>query len=332
MGDRRWRALRLMRMNKHGSNRHREGDRIKLRDTVDVWFSELENNWEECGFYWFSRDRRKNEHYRRYGDLPDGRHFGAGFIPAFGDPWARESAIIIVGETGELQRDTPSRIRNWDSWPKAMAISPGGRSLVWLTGDNKLGVWRQGKEDFDDWHGEILNERLDDRSIADVRMNTDGILEIRCGDGEIAGFFCDADLVLDPWKNGWIPKAEECQQLSYALKKGYLKTCPAFLTVMICAEDCWGEYAGRGVRQVAFAPGLERIEGSILADNPDLESVVIPASVRFVDWQAFGGCTNLKHLVIEGDLSRVGSWDKDAFKGCPCEEYYAMVHQHACSS
>ena len=42
---------------------------MKLRDTVGVWFSELKDNWEECGFYWFSwQDRRKDARYRRYGD------------------------------------------------------------------------------------------------------------------------------------------------------------------------------------------------------------------------------------------------------------------------
>ena len=40
-------------------------------------------------------------------------------------------------------------------------------------------------------------------------------------------------------------------------------------------------------------------------------------TVRYVDWRAFGSCTNLKNLVIEGDLSRVTNWDKDAFEGCP---------------
>ncbi len=301
---------------------------MKLSDTVGVWFSELENNWEECGFYWFSwLDRRKDAHYRRYGDLRDGRHFGAGYIPAFGDPWGRESAIVIVKETGELQYDTRSRIKEWDRWPKAMAVSPSGRSLVWLTDDNLLGVWTREKEDFKDWHGMILNERLDDRPVADAKMNADGILEIRCEGGETLGYHCDADVVLDPWENGWIPKEEECRQVSYAFKKGFLKTCPASLCVLICDGDEWGEYAGRGVRHAVFAPGLERIEGQILADNPELESIVIPATVRYVDWRAFGGCTNLKSLVIEGDLSRVASWDKEAFKGCPCEGYYARLRR-----
>ena len=81
---------------------------MALRDPIGVWFSELQDNWEECGFFYdvsMYQNDRHDEVYRRYGDLPDGRRFGAGFIPAFGDPWARESAIVIVGETGELLLD-----------------------------------------------------------------------------------------------------------------------------------------------------------------------------------------------------------------------------------
>jgi hypothetical protein len=44
-----------------------------------------------------------------------------------------------------------------------------------------------------------------------------------------------------------------------------------------------------------------------------------------VDWHAFSGCTGLKNLVIEGDLSRVKQWNEDAFEGCPCEEYYSRI-------
>ncbi len=301
---------------------------MKLRDTVNVWFSELQDNWEECGFYWFSwKDQKKDSKYRRYGDLLDGRHFGAGYIPAAADPWDRESAIVIVEETGLLRHNTPSQILGWNRWPKAMAISPSGRSLIWLTEDNVLGAWVSEKEDFAGGDRMILNERLDNRPIADAKMHEDGILEIRCQGGETAGYFCDADTVLEPLGNGWIPTEDECQRLSYAFRCGCLKTCPASLCVLICDRDWWGDYAGCGIRQVVFAPGLERIEGEILADNPELESVVIPASVRFVDWRAFGGCTKLKKLVIEGDLSRVASWDKDAFEGCPCEGYYAGLRQ-----
>ena len=303
------------------------GNGMKLRDTADVWFSELDDNWEECGFYWVSMDRRKDERYRRYGDLPDGRHFGAGFVPAFGDPWGRESAVLIVGEDGELQQDTPSWIEKRNSWPLAMASSPDGRCLVWLTADKQLGVWTRGKEGFTIWDGKNLTQRLDGRTILDVKMKGDGLLEIECRGGENAGYLYGADLLLAQWKGGWTPRARECRNLSFALKNGLLHTCPDWLFVRICEDDCWGEYAGCGVKKVLFDQGLERIEGEILSGNPDLETAVIPASVRQVDWHAFGGCTGLKNLVIEGNLSRVANWDKDAFEGCPCEEYYSRIYR-----
>ena len=53
---------------------------MKLRDTVEVWFSELVDNREECDFQWYSGDRRKDARYGRCGDLPDGRHFGAASV------------------------------------------------------------------------------------------------------------------------------------------------------------------------------------------------------------------------------------------------------------
>ena len=96
---------------------------MKLRDTAEVWFSELEDNWEECDFFWFSRSLRNDDRYRRYGDLPDGSRFGTAFIPASGDPWEREAAIVIVGEDGELQRDTPSWAEEGNSSLIAVAMT-----------------------------------------------------------------------------------------------------------------------------------------------------------------------------------------------------------------
>lgn len=301
---------------------------MKLLETTGVWFSELENNWEECDFHWFSwGDRRKDERYRCYGELKDGRRFGAGYVPAFGDPWARESAIVIVDETGELRSDTSSYIKEWNRWPKAMAVSPDEKSVVWLTEDGLLGVWNQDEDKYLLWDGECLNKRLEEPSVADVKINEDGILEIRGGSGKTRGYLCVADTVLSPCKDGWRPVAEECGNISYALEHGQLDTCPDWLCVMISEYDAWGAYDGKGVKNVCFEHGLERIEGRILADNPSLESVVIPDSVSFVDWQAFGNCTSLNDLVIEGDLSRVLKWDREAFEGCPCNGYYTELYR-----
>ena len=94
---------------------------------------------------------------------------------------------------------------------------------------------------------------------------------------------------------------------------------------MIRSEDDDYDYYSCGVRGVCFEPGLEIIKPGMLADNPDLESVTIPVSVKDVQTWAFGCCTNLKNLVIEGDLSRVANWAPDAFEGCACEEQYLRL-------
>lgn len=297
---------------------------MALRDRIGVWFSELDNNWEECGFYWFSLDRRKDERYRRCGDLPDGRHFGVGFVPAFGDPWDRESAIVIVGETGELQLATPSWIKEWNRWPTAMAASPSGRSLVWLTEDYRLGVWNQEKEGFIDWDGESLNQRLDDCRVLDAVMGADGILELRMEDGRRMGYLCDADLVLVPWEDGWTPVKEEIWKL-----KESSDDLPDSLAVMIRKADEVFNYYNCGVTRVCFEPGLRRVKAGILGENPNLEAVAIPASVEQVESYAFGDCVNLRKLAIEGDLSRVADWAEDAFTGCPCEESYLTMRRQA---
>ena len=100
---------------------------------------------------------------------------------------------------------------------------------------------------------------------------------------------------------------------------------PDEFAVMIRKEDDEGDYYSCGIRRVCFEPGLEIIKPEILADNPDLESVTIPASVKEVQTWAFGCCTNLKNLVIEGDLSRVANWAPDAFDACACEEQYLRL-------
>ena len=300
---------------------------MKLRDTRGIRFSELHDNWEERSFFWHDPWGKKKEgSYRHYGDLSDGRHFGAGYVPAFGDPWGWEMAILIVQETGELYADT---FPFHEKFPLAAAASPSGRSIVWLTEDKNIGAWHQEKECFVLWDSVSLKKRLGNAGVQDAVMHDDGILEIYLEDGGRMGYHSDADIVLNPYEEGWIPRSEECGSLSYALKNGELDAIPDSVTVLISENDCWGEYAGRGVKRVCFEEGLERIEGEILADNPELEAVVIPASIRYADWHAFGNCTNLKDLVIEGDPARTAGWDRDAFEGCACEEYYKQLRNHA---
>ena len=154
-------------------------------------------------------------------------------------------------------------------------------------------------------------------------------------DGRTMGYLCDEDIVLDHvvfyrndrYEDYWIPanKAEApCRNTGFP-DINRVDYWPDSFAVMIRSEDDEYDYYSCGVRRVCFEPGLEVIKPGMLADNPDLESVTIPASVEEVQAWAFGCCTNLKKLVIEGDLSRVANWAQDAFDGCACEEKYLRL-------
>ena len=100
-----------------------------LHDTIGVRFSDLENNWEECRcFYDFSADGndRHNLVYRRCGDLPDGRHFGAAIWPK-SQTWPPHLIIQIVDQAGQMHESTEAGPVSWDRqvrWPMAVAASP----------------------------------------------------------------------------------------------------------------------------------------------------------------------------------------------------------------
>lgn len=303
----------------------------KVYSLVGKSFSWMKDNWEECDFcYNVSMDPNDwhSAVYRRYGNLPDGRHFGVYIWPK-SEAWPEASVMLIVGKNGQMEvnteidsRDVPIR----ELWPLAAASSPSGKSIVWLK-DGELWAWHMNMEEkrFLPDDGERLTSRLDGVCIRDAVMRRDGILVLFLEDGKTMGYLCDADMLLFPWEDGWLPKTEEHRRLSTAIEEGALDTCPEELFVMIHEDDVWGEYAGLGVKRVFFNPGLKRIEGMILADNPDLESITIPAYVEYVYYGAFCNCAKLKDLTIRGDLSRVADWDPEAFKGCPCEEEYLRL-------
>ena len=294
-------------------------------------FSWMKDNWEERDFCYnlsLKPDDWHNEVYRRYGDLPDGTHFGVYIWPE-SEAWPEASVMLIVSKNGQMQanteidsRDVPKR----DLWPQAAAASPSGKSIVWLK-DGEIWAWHMDMKEkrFLSDDGAPLTSRLDGVRVQDAVMREDGILVLFLEDRKTMGYLCDADMLLFPWDDGWLSKTEEHWRLSEALKEGALDTCPEALFVMIHEDDGWGEYAGLGVKRVFFNPGLERIEGMILADNPDLESITIPAYVEYVDYGAFCNCAKLKDLTIRGDLSRVANWDPEAFKSCPCEGEYLRL-------
>ena len=322
---------------------------MTLCDPIGSWFSELTDNWEEQEFYYDSlvygdvvKDDTRIHYcskYRRYGDLPNGSHFGVWLFPSmtsfadFKDP--PFTGIIIVDESGYMQASNPAEHMHLQPeehyYPMSIAFSPTGKSLVWIT-EGELWIWQTDcrEERFITDDGKP-DSRFEGRKIRDARMQDDGILEILLEDGETLGIFCDENMLLKPFEGGWIPGDEAA-----AWGIGQPMSCwPESLVLMVRKEDTGWQtnnlnstyYNNCEVRRVCFEPGLETIKSGILAMNPKLESVVIPDYVRQVETFAFGCCDNLKNLVIEGDLSRVTNWAEDVFDGCPCEKYYKQLRK-----
>ena len=309
----------------------------KLRPTTGIDFSWLKDNWEECDFRYnvsTDPDDWHYEVYRRYGDLPDGRHFGVYIWPK-SEAWPPQSAMMIVSKTGKMQTNTIMDDR-WeadeaDRWPLAAVSSPSGKSIVWLK-DGRIWVWREDwrrdKRDmrFQPDDGEELTDRIEGIPVYDALMRDDGIL-VLFQEGKGYAYLCDEDIVLvrNADEGCWIPAGKAESPFRNEVFPSRVDDWPDEFAVMIRKEDDEGDYYSCGIRRVCFEPGLEIIKPEILADNPDLESVTIPASVKEVQTWAFGCCTNLKNLVIEGDLSRVANWAPDAFDACACEEQYLRL-------
>ena len=306
----------------------------KLRPATGIKLSWLKDNWEECDFRYNVSSDPDDWHcavYRRYGDLPDGRHYGVYIWPK-GEARPPESVMMIVGKDGEMQVNTIIDDR-WDAreddrWPLAAAATPSGKSIVWLK-DGKLWVWREDKRDkrFLPDDSDHLTDRIEGLPVYDAFMRTDGILVLflNCNEMKNYAYLCDEDIVLvrNVKEDCWVPasKAESpCRNEAFPSQVEYW---PDSFAVMIRSED--DDYYSCGVRRVCFEPGLEVIKPGMLAGNPDLESVTIPASVKEVQTWAFGCCTNLKNLVIEGDLSRVKNWAQDAFACCACEKQFLRL-------
>ncbi|MBR0050907.1 MAG: leucine-rich repeat protein [Firmicutes bacterium] len=303
----------------------------KVSPVIGKSFSWMEDNWEECDFRYNVSTDPDDWHdavYRRYGDLPDGRHFGVYIWPK-SEAFSPASVMMIVDKSGEMRTNTVIK-ESWNTrasefWPMAAAATPSGKSIVWLK-DGRIWVWREDRRDkrFLPDDGEELTDRIEGIPVYDALMRDDGIL-VLFQEGKGYAYLCDEDIVLVRHEDCWIPASKAESPCRNEVFPSRVDDWPDEFAVMIRKEDDEGDYYSCGIRRVCFEPGLEIIKPEILADNPDLESVTIPASVKEVRTWAFGCCTNLKHLVIEGDLSRVANWAPDAFEGCACEKQYLRL-------
>ena len=306
---------------------------MKLRPTTGIELSYLKDNWEECDFRYnvsLNPDDWHYEVYRRYGDLPGGSHFGVYIWPE-SEAFSPASTMMIVDKSGEMRTNTVIK-ESWSTqdsvfWPMAAAASPSGKSIVWLK-DGRIWIWSEDKREkrFLPDGGDDLTDRIEGIPVYDALMRDDGIL-VLFQEGKVYAYLCDEDIVLvrNADEGCWIPASKAESPYRNEVFPSRVDYWPDEFSVMIRKEDDEYDYYSCGIRRVCFEPGLEVIKPGMLADNPDLESVTIPASVKEVQSWAFGCCTNLKNLVIEGDLSRVANWARDAFEGCACEEYYLRL-------
>lgn len=306
---------------------------MKLRPTTGIELSYLKDNWEECDFRYnlsLKPDDWHNEVYRRYGDLPDGSHFGVYIWPK-SEAFSPASTMMIVDKSGEMRTNTVIK-ESWSTqdsvfWPMAAAATPSGKSIVWLK-DGRIWIWSEDKREkrFLPDGGDDLTDRIEGIPVYDALMRDDGIL-VLFQEGKVYAYLCDEDIVLvrNADEGCWIPASKAESPYRNEVFPSRVDYWPDEFAVMIRKEDDEYDYYSCGIRRVCFEPGLEVIKPGMLADNPDLESVTIPASVKEVQSWAFGCCTNLKNLVIEGDLSRVANWARDAFEGCACEEKYLCL-------
>ena len=297
---------------------------MALRDPIGIWFSELKDNWEERDFYHERiRDRKT---YRHYGDLPDGLCYGTVYFEG-SDPWPPSACVTVTDKEGKSLCNSAVS-ENWKTWkwqwPDMLAASPSGKSLVCQI-DGRIYAWRKDKEGFVSDLGDFLDGRIGDLKVLDAKIQDDGILQLKMEDGTLRGYLCDANAVLSSSSDSWIADNDESWIIADACKNGYLESCPEAVAIVISDSDNWGQYENCGIHKAFVEQGTKRIEGCVLAENPELKTMTIPASVEYIEWGAFLNCRNLQELLIEGDLSRVSDWNEGAFNGCPCEEYYLSL-------
>ena len=291
-----YKALALVSEPFKKKSKYRKEIEMALRDPIGVWFSELKNNFEERVFY--LDNIRNRTSYRHYGDLLDGLCYGVVHFKA-NDPWPPAVYITITNKNGKSLHNSAVS-EDWSTWrwkwPEAVISSPSGRSLLCLI-EGRLYAWRQDKEGFVSDNGNFLDERLEGLKVLDAIMHHNGILQLKLEDNRTMAYLCDADVILYPWLNGWIADKDESWKIGDSHKEGLLDSCPESVIVVIKEDDRWGEYEGCGVHKVYIEPEAKRIEGFVLADNPDLETVVIPASVEFIEHGAFNNCHSNKSKI-----------------------------------
>lgn len=305
---------------------------MALTTAVGKRFSELKDNHEPSRYT--PREYVAWHDFECYGYLPDGSYFGVGKDRGVDECWY-DNLFLVDAESRALayplEHDAPFLGYAYPM-PDAIVASPSGRSIVWLAG-GQLWTWLLNRE------REVFSSFEAHRvfipggaAVSDARMNTNGMLDVWCEDGNRYEYACDIDALLAPGKWGpllctypysldWY--ACECRTSCDAYFKACAEALPNVTGLLVCANAELPESheLPDGFREVRFASDYGCVEPLEFA-NMKFERVVLSAGVAEVGQCAFAWNSILGELVIEGEASRIAKWAADAFDGCPCEEAY----------
>lgn len=303
---------------------------MSLRNPIDIPFSDLKENREEKPIWFNNFGKKKSGTMICYGGLPNGESYGVEKTGVGFDPGYYEYCASLVSQDGERKYLTLLHKHYSLTLPDAMAATLSGDHIVWKIGGD-LYFWRPGYP----YEGAVhLNNRLPEKAeITDAVLRENGILEIIFADGEKWLMVLRAEALLEPAENGW---TAHCNQTSCSgLNSGLWEYMDEEINIdSLILEEGVGfveefVFSDCGLRRIRLPQSLYRISMGAFSDNPFLERITIPAGVTEVESLAFHGCKGLRELTIEGNLSRIAGWDKDAFEGCPCEEYYLHLRKSA---
>ena len=311
---------------------------MALRDAIGVRFSDLRGNHERHGTWAMDV----------FGYLPDGGCYGVSARYNSTTEYF-ESQYVVVGADGEeagwsSQDVSPHQFDYPYYYPKpdAMVADPSGKTIVWLE-EGRLWIWDE--DNPEKKHGRLpacwSHDRLivpGDPAIADARMNADSSLDVWCEDGSRYLYLVDWHVLLMPGDRGmWACALGKGAASEWGY--GYVTAsdgAAGAVGAVVCEDYDKEEYfssqfllAFSSFRELRFLKAVTRIESWQFEWMTELERVVIPEGIQMVGEFAFEGCGKLVDLVIEGDTTRVASWSKYAFSGCPCEAQYLEMRRKA---
>lgn len=308
---------------------------MALKESIGAKFSELRDNHEPSKYT--PREYVSWHDFECYGHLPDGSYFGVGKNRDVDECWYDD--FFLVDAEGRAFAYAYEYFPHNIGMPEAVVASPSGKSIVWLV-ERQLWTWlfnhERGRFSSFEAHQVYIP---DGSAVVDARMNSNGMVDVWCADGNQYEYACDIDALLAPGKWGpllctypfsfdWY--AFECRTSCDAYLKACAEALPDIAGLLVCAKAELPESheLPDGFREVRFSSDYDCVE-SMTFDSMKIERVALSAGVAEVGQCAFAWNSALSELVIEGDIARIAGWAADAFDGCPCEEEYLELRRKA---